>query len=108
MNSKSVNVVRALIRLNSTPRHVYQYSGSKVFCLELPKRWTSTSPSSSQKTLTVDHTTEEPLISKLDLTFEDNKTAFKSKSSMELLRGYLVFQLCSVNFIVQNQKMVSY
>ncbi|CAF0835908.1 unnamed protein product [Brachionus calyciflorus] len=41
---------------------------------------------------------------KLDLTFEDSKTAFKSKSTLELLRGYLVFQLCSLNFLVNNQK----
>ena len=44
---------------------------------------------------------------KLDLTFEDSRTAFKSKSTLQLLRGYLVFQLCSLNFIVDNQKIVS-
>lgn len=45
---------------------------------------------------------------KLDLTFEDSKTAFKAKSTLELLRGYLVFQLCSIGFIIENQKTVSY
>lgn len=42
----------------------------------------------------------------LDLSFEDSKTAFKSKSNFELLRGFLVFQLCSINFLLDNQKMV--
>ena len=43
---------------------------------------------------------------KLDLTFEDSKTAFKAKKNLELLRGYLVFQLCSMNLLVDNQKTV--
>ena len=42
--------------------------------------------------------------SKLDLTFEDSKTAFKAKSNLDLLRGYLVFQLCSIPLLVDNQK----
>lgn len=44
---------------------------------------------------------------KLNLSFEDSKTAFKAKSSFELLRGYLVFQLCSISFLIENQKKVS-
>ena len=43
---------------------------------------------------------------KLDLTFEDSKTAFKSKTTLELMRGLLVFQLCSINFLIENQKTV--
>ena len=45
---------------------------------------------------------------KLDLTFEDSKTAFKSKTTLELMRGLLVFQLCSINFLIENQKSVSF
>jgi len=44
---------------------------------------------------------------KLDLTFEDSKTAFKSKTTLELMRGLLVFQLCSINFLIENQKPVN-
>jgi hypothetical protein len=44
--------------------------------------------------------------SKLDLSFEDSKTAFKAKSNLDLLRGYLVFQLCSIKFLVDNQKRI--
>lgn len=42
----------------------------------------------------------------IDLSFEDSKTAFKSKSNFELLRGYLVFQLCGIKFLLDNQKML--
>lgn len=48
----------------------------------------------------------EPNKTKLDLTFEDSKTAFKAKSNFELLRGYLVFQLCSFSFLIENQKKI--
>ncbi len=47
-----------------------------------------------------------PAQQQLDLTFSDAKTAFRSKTNFELLRGYLVFQLCGVKFILDNQKMV--
>ena len=42
----------------------------------------------------------------LDLRFEDGKTAFRSKTNFELMRGYLVFQLCGIKFLLDNQKMV--
>ena len=43
---------------------------------------------------------------KFDLNFEDAKTAYKSKSNLELLRAYMVFQLCSIDYLVDNQKIV--
>lgn len=43
----------------------------------------------------------------LDLTFNDSKTAFAAKSNLELLRGYLVFQLCGLKFLIQHQQIVS-
>lgn len=46
----------------------------------------------------------EELQKPLDLTFNDSKTAFQSKTNFELLRGYLVFQLCGINFLLENQK----
>ena len=45
--------------------------------------------------------------SNLDLTFEDNQTAFKCKSSLELLRAYIVFQICSSDILIRNQSTVS-
>lgn len=44
------------------------------------------------------------LIDPLDITFEDTKTAFKSKTTWELIRAYIVYTTCSFNFIVDNNK----
>ncbi|XP_076255299.1 proline dehydrogenase slgA isoform X2 [Rhynchophorus ferrugineus] len=38
----------------------------------------------------------------LDLTFEDAKAAFKSKTNWELLRALIVYQMCSYEAIVTN------
>jgi len=40
----------------------------------------------------------------LDLTFEDHSAAFKSKTTWEVLRAYLVFQVCGINYIVDNNE----
>lgn len=42
----------------------------------------------------------------LDLTFSDHEAAFKSKSNLELLRAVLVFQLCSIKPLVENNDKV--
>jgi hypothetical protein len=43
----------------------------------------------------------------IDLSFKDHQAAFKSKTNFELLRGYMVFTLCSSSYLVQNNKKVS-
>lgn len=43
----------------------------------------------------------------LDLTFNSPRDAFKSKKTSELVRAYLVYQICSINWIVENNDMVS-
>lgn len=79
------------------------------------KRNTSTTTTSKGQAISISNLTapsnstnfQEPnQRPKLDLSFEDSKTAFKAKSTAELLRGYIVFQLCSLNFLVNNQKTV--
>jgi hypothetical protein len=81
------------------------------------ERLTSTTSSSKGPVFSISNLTGENLTAttgnensngqpKLDLTFEDSKTAFKSKTNLQLLRGYLVFQLCSFNILVDNQKAV--
>jgi hypothetical protein len=45
-------------------------------------------------------------IFKLDTKFENSEVAFKSKSTAELIRGWLVFQLCSIGPLVNNQQTV--
>jgi hypothetical protein len=47
-----------------------------------------------------------PARDELDLTFNSPKDAFKSKKTSELVRAYLVYQICSVNWIVENNDMV--
>lgn len=45
----------------------------------------------------------------LDLTFNSPKDAFRSKKTSELVRAYVVYQICSVNWLVENNdKVCSY
>lgn len=43
----------------------------------------------------------------LDLGFNDHIAAFKSKTTMELVRGLFVYTVCSFDFIVENNMKVS-
>lgn len=43
----------------------------------------------------------------LDLTFNDARQAYRSKSTWEILRAYIVFRLCSVEYLVENNQKVS-
>jgi len=42
----------------------------------------------------------------LDLSFEDHNAAFKSKTTMEVVRALVVFQLCGINKLVDNNEML--
>jgi len=42
----------------------------------------------------------------LDLNFEDHRAAFKSKSTWEVIRALMVFQLCGINVLVSNNEML--
>ncbi|KAH0551816.1 proline dehydrogenase 1, mitochondrial [Cotesia glomerata] len=42
----------------------------------------------------------------LDLTFSDPVAAFKSKSMKELIRAYVCFQLCSFDYVVENNAKI--
>ena len=48
----------------------------------------------------------DPAFKKVDLGFSNAEEAFRSKTNRELLRGYLVFQLCTVNYLVDHNKEV--
>lgn len=43
----------------------------------------------------------------LDLSFANPEAAFKSKTTWEVVRGYIVYQLCSSSFLVDNNMKVS-
>lgn len=69
-------------------------------------------PKSSQSTVLanshVSATTSSPPRDKLDITFEDARAAFKSKTTWELLRAYIVYTLCSFETLVENNMKVRY
>ena len=46
-------------------------------------------------------------IDPLDLKFNDPVAAFKSKTMTELIRAYVVYQLCSIEYLVENNMKVS-
>lgn len=58
-------------------------------------------------------TTEKPAtsvprqIDPLDLKFNDPVASFKSKTTTELIRAYIVYQICSIEYIVENNMKVS-
>lgn len=43
----------------------------------------------------------------LDTSFNDSHAAFKSKTTFELIRGYLVYMICSSETLVENNMKVS-
>ncbi|KAL6441380.1 hypothetical protein ACFW04_003540 [Cataglyphis niger] len=45
-------------------------------------------------------------IDPLDLKFNDPIASFKSKTTMELVRAYVVYQMCSIDYIVENNMKV--
>lgn len=42
----------------------------------------------------------------LDLSFNNAEAAFRSKTTLQVLRAYLVFTLCSSNYLVENNMKV--
>ncbi|ODM98246.1 Proline dehydrogenase 1, mitochondrial [Orchesella cincta] len=45
-----------------------------------------------------------PIRDQLDLTFNDARQAYRSKSTWEILRAFIVFRLCSVDYLVENNQ----
>lgn len=43
----------------------------------------------------------------LDLSFEDTKKAFKSKTTLEIIRAILVLKLSTVDYLVENHHKVT-
>lgn len=50
--------------------------------------------------------TPHPKHPDIDLTFENARESYRSKTTGEIVRALLVFNLCSLNFLVDNQKLV--
>ena len=47
-------------------------------------------------------------IDPLDLRFNDPSASFKSKTMVELIRAYVVYQLCSIDYLVENNMKVCF
>lgn len=63
----------------------------------------STTIVDSKSSASVNNPPRDPL----DITFEDAKAAFKSKTNLELIRAYVVYTLCSFETLVENNMKVS-
>lgn len=62
--------------------------------------------SSARRIPSVESSTTTSRRDPLDLTFNNAEAAFRSKSTLEVLRAYLVFTLCSSNYLVENNMKV--
>lgn len=50
--------------------------------------------------------TDSPRRDPLDITFQDPYAAFKSKTTWEVVRAYIVYTLCSSEYLVENNMKV--
>jgi hypothetical protein len=81
-----------------------QISASAYF-----RRFKATTAHTNLKVSDVKREKNEPYCeaySKLDLAFESSQEAYKSKTTLELLRAALVLRLCSIGWIVDRNKEV--
>lgn len=70
-------------------------------------RASSTTVTQKEKTVTTTTTTTSATQKdQLDIRFEDTVAAFKSKTTWELVRAYLVYTICSSNYLVVNNQKV--
>lgn len=101
--------VRFLGKLRSSPavglnKNVHQIASSRLF---------SATPHLSvaiQKPSSAPHNKPPPSGGRkdpLDTSFNDPIAAFKSKTTFELIRGYLVYMICSSETLVENNMKVS-
>ncbi|KAJ2942960.1 hypothetical protein O0L34_g15150 [Tuta absoluta] len=74
--------------------------------MALLRRLAVTSPR-NVRALSASPTPGKRNVDELDLTFNNPKDAFKSKKTSELVRAYFVYQICSVNWVVEHNDMVS-
>nr|CAD7460169.1 unnamed protein product [Timema tahoe] len=79
---------------------------SPVVCSSIPVSWKSTYATGAinyETSLKGNSQSQSPSPKDpLDLTFEDPVASFKSKTTWEVLRAYIVYTICSFDFIVEN------
>lgn len=98
--------LRTAIRCSLYKKYGLLLSNEAVYLSQVARK-------SSQATSTILASNTAPAASSpppkdpLDITFEDAKAAFKSKTTWELLRAYIVYTLCSFETLVNNNMTVS-
>lgn len=71
---------------------------------EQQRRNNSMAATATATTGTVD---SKPKWDQLDTSFADPEATFKSKTTWEILRAYIVYQLCSSSYLVENNMQVT-
>lgn len=101
--------LRVFVRLNSilakSRQNGFNIDVTKQICFS--KRLKSTSASIVTADSSVSSDTQKFQKDELDLTFENTKDAYKSKTTWELLRAFLVLKLTTYDYLVENNQRVS-
>lgn len=93
------------IRINFSNKNVHQLASSRLFSTS-PLLSVAVQKSAGEKA----KATPAAKVGKrdpLDTSFNDPTAAFKSKTTFELIRGYLVYLICSSETLVENNMKVN-
>lgn len=96
-------LVRSLTINTNTTNSTAQNSSNNGPTEQQHRRNNSVAATASSTTGTVDG---KPKWDSLDTSFADPEATFKSKTTWEILRAYIVYQLCSSNYLVENNMQV--
>lgn len=88
------------VRLNLKNKNAHQLASSRLFS-------SSSMLSAAVQKPSVKPSSGEGRKDPLDTTFNDPIAAFKSKTTFELIRGYLVYLICSSETLVENNMKVN-
>ena len=102
-NLKANNNLIIIKRCRSSTSVVKPTSGDVTTAIDHKKKIAQAASSSSSSSSS--HNTS-PQRDPLDVTFDNPIAAFKSKTTYELIRAYIVYLLCSSEYLVDNNDKV--
>lgn len=88
------------VRANLSTKNVHQIASSRLFS---SSQMLSAAASKAAPATTAPGSRRD----QLDTSFNDAHAAFKSKTTFELIRGYLVYLICSSETLVENNMKVT-
>lgn len=94
----------AVIRVNLSKKNIHHFATSRLFSTSPLHSAAVSKPSAANNTITAKVGRKDPL----DTSFNDPIAAFKSKTTFELVRGYLVYLICSSETLVENNMKVNF